>query len=151
MPLPVCRPKRAGRSSFAGARWGYGTQGKIFGYKLHAWILPTGEVVQYSVQPANRHDVAVSYDLCAHWVKYGGPEIIGDKGYCCLCYTYPPKKNSRSKGKWREEYHPKLRKRIETVFSQLVAEGIRSTQVKTLRSLQVRVVLAVLARNLTKP
>ena len=151
MPLPVCRPKRAKRSSFAGAKWGYSSQGKIYGYKLHAWILPTGEIVQYTIKPANLHDITVSYDLCGQWVKYGGPEIIGDKGYCCFCYTHPIKKNSRGPTKWREDYHPKLRKRIETVFSQLVAEGIRSVQAKTLRSLQVRTVLAVLAHNLTKP
>ena len=59
--------------------------------------------------------------------------------------------NTRYDTGWRSNRHPQMRKRIETVFSQLVAEGIRSVQAKTLRSLQVRVVLAVLAHNLTKP
>ena len=47
--------------------------------------------------------------------------------------------------------HPKLRKRIETVFSQLVEAQIRSVQTKTLASLRFRTVLAVLAHNLTQP
>ncbi|MDR6217538.1 hypothetical protein J2Y00_001095 [Deinococcus soli (ex Cha et al. 2016)] len=34
MPLPVCRPKRGQWYSFPGARWGYGTQGDVYGYKL---------------------------------------------------------------------------------------------------------------------
>lgn len=151
MPLPVCRPKRAKRSRFAGAAWGYGTQGNFYGYKLHAWILPSGEIVQYSVKPANLHDLTASYELNAQWPQYGGPKIIGDKGYCCLGYIYPPKRNTRYDTGWRSDRHPRMRKRIETVFSQLVAEGIRSVQAKTLRSLQLRVVLAVLAHNLTKP
>ena len=33
-PLPVCRPKRGQWYSFPGARWGYGTQGDVYGYKL---------------------------------------------------------------------------------------------------------------------
>ena len=151
MPLPVCRPKRAKRCRFAGAKWGYGTQGKFYGYKLHAWILPNGEIVHYSVKSANMHDITASYELNLQWPKYGGPRVIGDKGYCGLGYIYPPKKNTRYDTGWRDDYHAKMRKRIETVFSQLVAEGIRSVQAKTLRSLQVRVVLAVLAHNLTKP
>ena len=151
MPLPVCRPKRAKRCRFAGAKWGYGTQWKFYGYKLHAWILPNGEIVQYNVKPANLHDLTASYELNVQWGKYGGPKVIGDKGYCCLGYIHPPKKNTRYDTGWRLDRHPRMRKRIETVFSQLVAEGIRSVQAKTLRSLQVRVVLAVLAHNLTKP
>ncbi|THF67671.1 IS982 family transposase, partial [Deinococcus sp. Arct2-2] len=42
-------------------------------------------------------------------------------------------------------------KRIETVFSQLVEAQIRSVRTKTLLSLRFRVVLAVLAYNLTQP
>ena len=38
MPLPLCRPKRAKHARFKGAKWGYGTQGKFYGYKLHAWV-----------------------------------------------------------------------------------------------------------------
>lgn len=151
MPLPVCRPKRAKHCRFPEAKWGYGTQGTIFGFKLHAWILPTGELVQYSVQPAHHHDIVVGYELNLRWEAYGAPKIIGDKGYCSVGFIHPPKKNTRQPTGWRDEYHGPLRKRIETVFSQLVRKGIRSSQVKTRCSLEVRVVLAVLAHNLIEP
>jgi hypothetical protein len=47
MPLPLCRPKRAGWCACPAADWGYGTQGDFYGYKLHAWVSTTGKIVQY--------------------------------------------------------------------------------------------------------
>ena len=151
MPLPVCRSKRAKHSRFKGAKWGYGTQGKFYGYKLHAWVTPEGSIVQYALRPANLHDVTVGYELNVRWPDYGGPTLIGDKGYCALGYIFPPKKNTRYDTGWRQEVHGRKRKRIETVFSQLVEVGVRGTQAKTLPSLRLRVVLAVLAHNLVHP
>ena len=151
MPLPVCRPKRTKRCAFPGARWGYGTQGDFYGYKLHAWVTTTGKVVQYVLRPANLHDVTVAYELNRQWAAWGGPKVIGDKGYAALGFVFPPKKNTRYDTGWRDSRHPKLRKRIETVFSQLVAGQVRSVQAKTLPGLRLRVVLAVLAHNLTRP
>ncbi|MFC6616491.1 IS982 family transposase [Deinococcus radiophilus] len=151
MPLPICRPKRTHLCQFPGAKWGFGTQGEFFGYKLHAWVTPGGQIVQYVIRPANLHDVTVSYELNLRWPEFEGPTIIGDKGYCCLGYVYPPKKNTRYDTGWRESRHPKIRKRIETVFSALVEAQIRSAQTKTLGSLKLRVVLAVLAHNLARP
>lgn len=151
MPLPVCRPKRGKRCKFPGARWGFGTQGEVYGYKLHAWVSPQGEIVQYLLRPANLHDLTVGYELNRKWADFGGPKVIGDKGYACLGFVFPPKKNTRYDSGWRDSRHPKLRKRIETVFSQLVEAQIRSVQTKTLASLRFRTVLAVLAHNLTQP
>ena len=151
MPLPICRPKRGKRCAFPGARWGHGTQGDVYGYTLHAWVSPAGQIMQYLVQPANLHDTTVGYELNRRWPDFGGPKIIGDKGYCSLGFIFPPKTNTRYDTGWREDRHPKLRKRIETVFSQLVEAQIRSVQTKTLLSLRFRVVLAVLAHNLTQP
>ncbi|RTR30679.1 IS982 family transposase, partial [Deinococcus radiophilus] len=91
------------------------------------------------------------YELNLRWPEFEGPTIIGDKGYCCLGYVYPPKKNTRYDTGWRESRHPKIRKRIEIVFSALVEAQIRSAQTKTLGSLKLRVVLAVLAHNLARP
>ncbi|AFD27342.1 Transposase IS4 family protein (plasmid) [Deinococcus gobiensis I-0] len=45
--------------------------------------------------------------------------------------------------RWRPDRHPRLRKRIETVFAGLMEAQIRSVQTKTLRSLRLHVVLAV--------
>ena len=148
MPLPVCRPKRGKRCALPGARWGFGTPGAFFGFKLHAWVSPTGQLLQYVIRPANLHDTAVTYELNTLWPENAGPRIVGYKGSCTLGFTFPPKKNTRYDTGWRENRHPKLRKRIETVFSQLVVSQIRSVQTKTLISLRLRVVLVVLAHNL---
>ncbi|OLV15352.1 hypothetical protein BOO71_0015112 [Deinococcus marmoris] len=114
-------------------------------------MLEDGEVTQHLTRPANLHGTTMSYKLNRRWPDFDGPKIVGDKGHCCVGYIYPPKSNSRYDTGWRPDRHPKLRKRIETVFSQLVAEGIRSVETKTLTSLRLRVVLAVMAHNLTKP
>lgn len=151
MPLPICRPKRGKRCAFPGATWGHGTQGQVYGYKLHAWVAPNGTIVQYLLRPANLHDTTVGYELNRRWPDFSGPKIIGDKGYCSLGFVFPPKLNTRSDTGWRESRHPKLRKRIETVFSQLAEAQIRSVQTKTLPALRFRVVLAVLAHNLARP
>lgn len=151
MPLSICRPKRTKRCAFPGARWGYGTLGEFYGYKLHAWVTASGKIVQYALRPANLHDLTVGFELNQRWTEFGAPKIIGDKGYAALGFVFPPKKNTRYDMGWRDSPHPKLRKRIETVFSQLVAGQIRSVQAKTLAGLRLRVVLAVLAHNLTRP
>jgi len=118
---------------------------------LHAWVTASGAIVQYLIRPANLHDTTVSYELNRRWPDFGGPRIIGDKGYCCLGYVFPPKRNTRYDTGWRPGRHPRLRKCIETGFSGLVEAQIRSVQTKTLRSLRLRVVLAVLAHNLAQP
>lgn len=150
-PLPVCRPKRTARCRFPGARWGYGTQGEFYGFKLHAWVTPSGEVVQYLLRPANLHDITVAYELNRRWADFHGPRVIGDKGYGCLGFVFPPKKNTRHDTGWRDEVHGPMRKRVETVFSQLVQAHLRVGQLKTLTSLRLKVVLAVLAHNLSHP
>ncbi|GGM60723.1 hypothetical protein GCM10008956_40450 [Deinococcus arenae] len=134
-----------------GARWGYGTQGDVYGYELHAWVTSSGAIVQDLVRPANLHDTTVSDEFNRRWPDFGGPRIIGDKGYGCLGYVFPPNSNTRYDTGWRLGRHPRLRKRIATVFSGLVEAQIRSVQTKTVRSLRLRVVLAVLTHNLARP
>ncbi len=151
MPLPVCRPKRGQWYSFPGARWGYGTQADVYVYKLNAWVTPSGDIVQYLTRSANLHDTTVSDELNRQWPDFVRPRIIGDKGYCCLGDVFLPKSTTRYVTGWRPGRHSRLRKRIETMFSGLVKAQIRSMQTKTLRSLRLRVVPAVLAHNLAQP
>ncbi|WP_041230707.1 IS982 family transposase [Deinococcus peraridilitoris] len=150
-PLPVCRPKRMARCTFPEARWGYATQGEFYGFKLHVWITPSGQIVQYALRPANLHDTTVAFELNRRWGDFGTPKIIGDKGYCCLGFVFPPKKNTTYDTGWRPEIHGPMRKRVETVFSQLVEAHLRVGQLKTMASLRLKVVLAVLAHNLAHP
>lgn len=44
-----------------------------------------------------------------------------------------------------------LRKRMETIFAELMEAQIRSVQTRTLRSVRLRGVLGVLAQNLPQP
>lgn len=107
IPLPVCRPERGKRCAFPGARWGFGTQGDVSGYTLHAWVTPEGEIVQSRLRPAKLHDTTVSDELNRRWPEFGGPKIIGDQGSCCLEDVFPPKKTSRYDTGWRFSRHPK--------------------------------------------
>ena len=147
-PLNVCRLKRASRCSFPGATFGYGSQGSVYGFKLHAWTTLNGQIAQYTVRPANLHDLTVGYELNRRWVEYGAPKQIGDKAYQDGSYLTPPKKNARTTDpRWKDEY-ASARKIIESVFSSLARAGVRFAQVKTLISLRLRVALTVLAHNL---
>ena len=132
-------------------RWGHGTQGDAYGDKLHAWVSPAGRIMPYLVQPANGHDTTVGSELNRRWPDLGGPKIMGDKGSCRLGVIFPPKTKISYDTGWREDRHPKLRKRSEPVFSPRVEAQIRSVQTKTLLSLRFRVALAVLAHSLPQP
>lgn len=147
-PLNVCRSKRAGRCKVRGATFGYGSQGSVYGFKLHAWTTPNGKITQYLIRPANEHDLTVGHALNQRWTEYGAPKQVGDKAYQDGAFLTPPKKNAKTPDpRWKEEYAA-MRHIIETVFSSLVRAGIRFAQLKTFRSLRLRVAFAVLAHNL---
>jgi hypothetical protein len=126
-------------------------QGDVYGFKLHAWVSPAGRILQSLIRPANLHDTTVASELKARWGEFGESKIIGDLGYCSLGFVYPPKKNPRYDTGWRVSRHPSHRRRIETVFAQLVEAQMRSVQTKTVISLRLRTVLAVIANNLSQP
>lgn len=111
----------------------------------------SGEIVQYLILSANLHDTTICYELNRRRPDFGGPRVIGNKGYCCLSDAFLSKSNTRYDTAWRLGRHPRLRKRIETVLAGLVEAQIRSVQTKTLRSLRLRVVPPVLAHNFTQP
>jgi hypothetical protein len=147
-PLPVCRLQRATRCKVPEASLGYGTQGGVYGFKLHVWTKLNGQISQYLIRPANLHDLTVGYELNQQWLIYGAPKIIGDKAYQDGVYLTPPKKNAISPDpRWKDEFTP-ARTIIESTFSSLVSAGIRFAQVKSLISLRLRVALTVLAHNL---
>ena len=146
-PLPVCRSKRAARCKVREAAMGFGTQGSVYGFKLHAWSTLNGKLAQYLIRPANEHDLVAGYQLNKKWVAYGAPKEIGDKAYLDGVYLTPPKSNARTVDpRWKKEYGT-ARKMIETVFSSLTRASIRFGQIKTLASLRLRVALTVLAYN----
>ena len=119
----------------------------MYGLKLHACMCPLRHILQSPIRSAKLHDTTVAYELNRRWPDFGGPTIVGDQEYCCLGFAYQLKRNARHESGWRLERHPLLRHRVETVFAQLVEAQIRSVQLKTIRSLRLRVVLAVLVHN----
>ena len=147
-PITVCTFKRAPRCKFRGARHGFSTSGVVYGFKLHAWTALNGKLVKYELRPANEHDFTVGCAMNQDWPAYGGPKLIGDKGYQSGTYLTPPKNNAKHPDpRWKEEYGA-ARKIIESAFSALVAMGLRWGQVKTLTTLRLKVALLVLAYNL---
>ncbi|WP_102125188.1 IS982 family transposase [Deinococcus planocerae] len=147
-PLPVCTFKRAPRCKFKGARHGFSTSGMVYGFKLHAWTALNGKVVKYDLRPANEHDFTVGCAMNHDWPAYGGPKLIGDKGYQSGTYLTPPKKNAKQPDpRWKAE-DGAARKIVESAFSALVTMGLRWGQVKTLVTLRLKVALIVLAYNL---
>lgn len=148
MPLPVCRSKRSLSAKVRFAALGFSTQGKVYGFKCHVWLSEEGQFVQHVVLPANEHDFTGALRLNAKWADFGCPKIIGDKAYVSPGIITPPKKNATGVDvRWKPEYG-KLRVSIERAFSWVVRVGLRSSQVKTLRTLKTRLAFAFLAHNL---
>lgn len=147
-PIPVCRYKRAEQCKFPDADFGHGTQGKIYGFKLHAWTLLNGKIANYVLLPARQHDFPAGCSMNHEWPDYGAPQIIGDKGYYGGGYIVPPKSNTKKPDpRWRDEFYA-ARKIIESTFSSLVGRGLRWGQVKTWSSLRLKVACIIAAFNL---
>lgn len=147
-PIPVCRYKRAEQCKFPDADFGHGTQGKIYGFKLHAWTLLNGKIANYTLKPARQHDFPAGCSMNYEWPDYGAPEMIGDKGYYGGGYIVPPKSNTKNPDlRWRDEFYA-ARKIIESTFSSLVGRGLRWGQVKTWNSLRLKVACIIAAYNL---
>lgn len=134
MPAPICKYARAGRSKLCSTydiqpTFGHcaSQKSKYFGYKLHAVCDKNGVFHSFDLAPAHIHDVNYLKDV-KHNLK--NCTLIGDRGYISADYqldlfthsninlSIPMRKNQHgfipfSKPK------AKIRKRIETCFSQL--------------------------------
>ncbi len=145
-PIPVAKFIRRDTCCFAGATSGYGTQGRVYGFKLHAMASPSGEVLDYRLRPANESDYKVAMAM-KRGHTFGDALFIGDKAYQSDDFVTPPKKRVKKPSKWKPEFAP-IRKRIETVFSQLTRAHIRLGQTSSFPALFTRVSLTILAHNL---
>ena len=162
-PLAVCK---FGRARYCRSFRGYGADyGKCpskketyFGYKVHALITLEGYITTFEITPASMDDREGLRDIAEH---QAGFVILGDKGYVgetlaeemtkqgiCLMAL----KCANSKTDWPKPVRQlifKLRRRIETVFSQLSeqlnAERVRA---KSFQGLCTRLTNKILAYNL---
>ena len=162
-PLPVCK---FGRAHFCKTFRGYGADyGKCsskketyFGYKVHALITLEGFITDFEITPASVDDRIGLRDLTD---EKSNITILGDKGYvgeelfedmqkAHICLMALKRSNSK-------EQYPKnvrrlifrLRRRVETVFSQL-SEQLHAERVlaKSMRGLKTRLVNKILAYDL---
>lgn len=162
-PLPVCK---FGRAHFCKTFRGYGADyGKCsskketyFGYKVHALITLEGFITDFEITPASVDDRIGLRDLTD---EKSNITILGDKGYvgeelfedmqkAHICLMALKRSNSK-------EQYPKnvrrlifrLRRRVETVFSQL-SEQLHAERVlaKSMHGLKTRLVNKILAYDL---
>ena len=162
-PLAVCKFGRACYChSFRGHGADYGKcpskKETYFGYKVHAMITLEGFITSFEVTPASTDDREGLRDMVEN---QSGLVILGDKGYTgekllqemqeqgiCLMSL----KRSNSKTNWPKSVRQlifKLRRRVETVFSQL-SEQLNAERVlaRSLQGLCTRLVNKILAYNL---
>lgn len=146
-PIPACRWVRRHGCQVVGAWEGYSQQGAFYGFRLHAFVSTRGEILLYDLRSANQHDYKVAKSMLEEAKVLGNPIKLADKAYLSLDFLTPPKKNSKAISRWKAHYS-KIRKQIETVFSQLVNAHIRLAQYQTKKALEVRAALTILAHNL---
>ena len=150
-PIPVVSYQRSNRSSsFPEANYGYcaAKQEKYFGFKLHMAVTPSGIPTNFDLTPANISDGKMTDDLIE---LYDFMIAIGDKGYLDQTKQQelerqnkklitPYRKNQNKRNSEFEQKLLKLRRRIETVFSQFKDQmHLNKTRAKSLIGLVSRV------------
>lgn len=162
-PLAVCK---FGRARYCRSFRGYGADyGKClskketyFGYKVHVMITLEGYITTFEITPASTDDREGLKDIMD---GKSGLVVLGDKGYVgeslakemsdqgiCLMAL----KRSNSKTNWPKSVRQlifQLRRRVETVFSQL-SEQLHAERVlaKSFQGLCTRLTNKILAYNL---
>jgi hypothetical protein len=147
-PLPICKPKRRSHPrEMAEATLGYGTQGPVYGFKLHLVTNSRQMVCRYAIVPANEHDITVA--KCLLDPSYDNfEELLGDKGYIGLGIKTPSKKNAKKKNVWTK-HMDSARKLIETVLSSLTrTNNLVATQLNSFWSVRAAVCRKIAAHNL---
>jgi len=162
-PLEVCK---FGRAHFCHTFRGYGADyGKCpskketyFGYKVHAMITLEGFITTFDITPASTDDREGLRDMTE---GLSDITILGDKGYVgeklhdemkeqgiCLMSL----NRSNSKSDWPKSVRQlifRLRRRVETVFSQLSGQlNAERVLAKSFQGLCTRLVNKILAYNL---
>lgn len=162
-PLAVCK---FGRARYCRSFRGYGADyGKCpskketyFGYKVHALITLEGYITAFEITPASIDDREGLRDIVEN---QSGLVVLGDKGYVGEALMEEMKeqgiclmalKRSNSKTDWSKPFRQlifKLRRRVETVFSQL-SEQLNAERVlaKSFQGLCTRLNNKILAYNL---
>lgn len=162
MPLPVCRLARSRRikimkaDTTCPASKGFLPIDKFyfFGYKLHVVTSETGVIINYCLTQAHAHDVSQLSELSS--ILPAGCRLLGDKGYISkplqldlfkrkkVKVVTPLRANQNSAVSEWTKANGRARKRIETVFSQLIdAMKIKNNYAKELHGLLTRITVKI--------
>ena len=164
-PMPVCKFGRAHFSKcFKGNGATYGVcpskKDTYFGYKGHALCTEGGYITDFIITPASADDRQAVWELVDQYNRH--LQMIGDKGYISpelAASLYKEKgidlifmKRSNAKDQYSKSFRQtifKIRRRIETSFSQLAEQlNIEIVKAKSLWGLQVRLQTKILAYNI---
>jgi len=165
-PLPVCAFGRAAfrNSRFCGEEANYGRcaskKETFFGYKVHAMCSENGYITDFLITPASTDDRAAVWELVENYRRRIA--LVGDKGYISPILARDlmtekgielfalKKKNDKNQDpRWLRRAVFKIRRRIETSFSQLARQfRAETTLAKAMWGLRTRLVSKFLAFNL---
>ena len=153
-PIEICKIGRAKRSGICSTNdilpaFGYcaAQKSRYFGYKLHAVCDKNGVFHSFDLTPANVHDVNYLKDI-KH--NFENCTIIGDRGYISADYQVDlfnssninlsvPKRKNQPFLTCFSYTKSKIRKRIETAFSQLSGQFmLHINYAKTFQGLATR-------------
>lgn len=162
MPIEICRFPRAKRIKICKEKedtspeFGYCASQKMhyYGYKLHGVCSFTGVITHFDLSKANVADIHYLRDIEDN---YPNCLILGDKAYIGSEYQIElfskkhlqletPKRMNQLDYKRQPWFLRKVRKRIETIFSQLVDQFlVRKNYAKTFAGLATRIVSKITA------
>jgi hypothetical protein len=166
IPVPVCKNARAIQCKICKERFetapdsGYSSVNRsyFYGYKLHLLTSMRGVFYSMDISKASVSDVHYLYQ-----VKYTGLNhclLLGDKGYVskthqldlftsCQIKLQTPKRRTQVDYQPYPYVYKKVRKRIETLFSQLCDQFmLKRNYAKTILGLSVRILSKITAITL---
>ena len=163
IPVPICQIVREKRSKICRENFltapdkGYSAVSKAyyFGYKLHLVTSVRGVFASMDISKASIHDVHYLSDI--KYSKLNNCTLLGDKGYlskthqldlfssCNIKLETPKRSNQIDKQKFEPVFR-KLRKRIETLFSQLCDQFfLKRNYAKTVTGISARLISKISA------
>ena len=166
-PLPICPFSRASRCKscqqldWALPSFGYCASQKqtYFGYKFHAVVSLQGVIKHFDLSAAHHHDIGFLNDVALH---LSDCRLIGDKAYLSghiqqqlqqsngIQLLTPMKSNQKDYRPFPKPFR-RLRKRVETVFSQLDDQFLLKRNLAvTFLGLKTRVIAKVTACTLVQ-
>lgn len=163
IPVPICQIVREKRSKICRENFltapdkGYSAVSKAyyFGYKLHLVTSVRGVFASMDISKASIHDVHYLSDI--KYSKLNNCTLLADKGYlskthqldlfssCNIKLETPKRSNQIDKQKFEPVFR-KLRKRIETLFSQLCDQFfLKRNYAKTVTGISTRIISKISA------